>query len=212
MQIDWTTLPSSALSAYRIAYHLPTAPGYTQPHADILYRSSLAAMRAPSQVQTRKRMLEARQQQRQKAAQPPPSKKKSKVSAADKNSDTSKENDPPDAVDRANADGSGSGSGSGTPDPFDSSGVPLPPVEQIERQSPQQLASAVRKHFNAQQLNEAETISRFIYVARHSIGQDNVRTEGSEGDGHGYIMGGHGREIRRSEGGEPGFRLRFRPG
>lgn len=211
-QIDWTLLPPSTLSAYRIAHHLPTAPSYTHPHADILYKTSLTAMRAPSQVQARKRMLEARQQQRQKAAQPPASKKKAKTNAADRNSDTSKENDPPDVTDRQNGDGSGSASGNVTPEPFDSSGTALPPVEQIERQNPQHLASAVRKHFNAQQLNEAETISRFIYVARNSTGHDMVQTEGSAGDGHGSIMGSHGREVRRGEGGEPGFRLRFRPG
>ena len=205
-------LAPSTLSAYRIAYHLPTAPSYTHPHADILYKTSLTAMRAPSQIQARKRMLEARQQQRRKAAQPQNSKKKAKATAADKNSDTSKENDPPDAIDKINGDGSGSGSGTGTPDPFDASGIPLPPVEQIERQNPQHLASAVRKHFNAQQLNEAETISRFIYVARNNTGRDTVKTEGSEGDLHGHIMGSHGREVRRGEGGEPGFRLRFRPG
>lgn len=140
------------------------------------------------------------------------SKKKSK--AADKNSDTSKENDPPDNTTGENLNGGSSGSGHpGSPNlSSNDSGVPLPPVEQIERQNPQHLAAAVRKHFNAQQLNEAETISRFIYVARNSASRDIVSTEGSAGDGHGYIMGSHGREVRRGEGGEPGFRLRFAPG
>lgn len=173
-------------------------------------------MRAPSQVKQRKRLFEARkqQQQRSKGPQPPP-KKKSKPT--DKNSDTSKENEAPDSTiinDTLNGNSSGSGD-PGSPN-FSSedttAAVPLPPVEQIERQNPQYLAAAVRKHFNAQQLNEAETISRFIYVARNSRTRDHVNTEGSAGDGHGYIMGSHGREVRRGEGGEPGFRLRFTPG
>lgn len=176
----------------------------------MLYRSSLTAMRSPSQVQQRKRMQEARRQQRQREAQTHPSKKKLK-SATDKNSDTSKENEPPETHGQNNG-GESAGGDTGSPNPSSDSGIPLPPVEQIERQNPQHLAAAVRKHFNAQQLNEGETISRFIYVARNSASRDHVNTEGSAGDGHGYIMGSHGREVRRGQGGEPGFRMRFTAG
>jgi hypothetical protein len=137
----------------------------------------------------------------------------------DKNSDTSKENDPPDTTDLPSTHGGGSG-GPASPN-LSSNGlgptavepsIPLPPTEQIERQNPSHLAAAVRKHFNAQQLNEMEAIARFIYVARSSASRDHVNTEGSAGDGHGFVMGSHGREVRRGEGGEPGFRLRFAPG
>lgn len=80
------------------------------------------------------------------------------------------------------------------------------------RQHPAALANSVRKHFNAQQLNETETIARFTYVvhqgAAHARG---VKTEGSEGDGAGWWMGSHGRAVKKGEGGEVGFRLRFRP-
>jgi hypothetical protein len=87
----------------------------------------------------------------------------------------------------------------------------LPPREQIERQTPVALALAVRKHFNAQQLNEAETVARFIYVARHGASRGVVKTEGADGSGNGFVMGSMGREIRCGDGGEVGFRLRFRP-
>jgi len=69
----------------------------------------------------------------------------------------------------------------------------------------------VRKHFNAQQLSEADTIARFTYVVQQA-GRP-VWTEGCEGDSTGFWMGSHGREVRKADGpgGEVGFRLRFRP-
>jgi hypothetical protein len=79
------------------------------------------------------------------------------------------------------------------------------------REPPSHLATSVRKHFNAQQLHEAETIARFIYVVQQ--GGQRVWTEGCEGDGTGYWMGSHGRQVRKIDapGGEAGFSLRFRP-
>lgn len=169
-------------------------------------------MRAPSQVQQRKRLLEARKQQQQRQKPTQLTKKKSK-SGTDKTNDTSKDNETPDIATANDMPESGDFD-SPHPSTNDAGGEgpPLPPVEQIERQNPQHLAAAVRKHFNAQQLNEAETIARFIYVARSSASRDHVNTQGSAGDGHGFVMGCHGREVRRGEGGEPGFRLRFVPG
>lgn len=92
---------------------------------------------------------------------------------------------------------------------------PLPPTiapEYIGKQAPTALANAVRKHFNAQQLAEAETVARFIYVSHASKSSRGATlTEGSDGDGTGWHIGSSGREVRRGEGGEVGFRLRFRP-
>jgi hypothetical protein len=87
-----------------------------------------------------------------------------------------------------------------------------PPLQphQIHQQTPQALSLAIRKHFNAQQLNEAETIARFLYITRDDARREGVSTEGSGGDGHGWVMGSQGREVRREEGGGVGFRLRFR--
>ena len=99
-------------------------------------------------------------------------------------------------------------------DPIDTApslSLPLLPPEQIARQTPASLANAVRKHFNAQQLNEAETIAKFLYVVRDNGSRASPRTAGSGGDGHGWTMGSQGREVRKGEGGEVGFRLRFRP-
>ena len=140
-------------------------------------------------------------------------KKKSKPTATDKDSDVSKQNELSKAAATVNSNDSGGGSDEpGSPDPFQPLVGYLPPVEQIDRQTPQLLAMAVRKHFNAQQLNEAETVAKFIYVARNSSSRGAVRTEGSAGDGNGWWMGSQGREIRKCDGGEVGFRLRFRPG
>ena len=93
--------------------------------------------------------------------------------------------------------------------------TPAIPPEHIGKQTPAALATTIRKHFNAQQLSEAETVARFVYMMRQTKARDaagaGVRLEGGDGDGMGSWMGGHGREVRRGEGGEVGFRLRFRP-
>ncbi|RMZ85109.1 hypothetical protein DV738_g125, partial [Chaetothyriales sp. CBS 135597] len=89
-----------------------------------------------------------------------------------------------------------------------------PPIipEYIGKQPPASLATAVRKHFNAQQLNEATVVSRFTYIAKHAHSDHTAnRTDGCAGDGDGWWMGTHGREIRRGHGGDVGFRLRFTP-
>lgn len=87
------------------------------------------------------------------------------------------------------------------------------PADQIGKQPPSHLASTVRKHFNAQQLSEAETVARFAYVVRQSRSGGSVAVEGSDGDGGGWWMGSQGREVRRADSGwgEVGFRVRFRP-
>ncbi len=89
--------------------------------------------------------------------------------------------------------------------------TPSIPPEHIGKQTPATLATTIRKHFNAQQLSEAETVARFSYVVRQTKAKEAMRLGVSDGDGMGHWMGSHGREVRRGEGGEVGFRLRFRP-
>lgn len=41
---------------------------------------------------------------------------------------------------------------------------------EIGKQSKEQLATAVRKHFNAMSVSEGEVVARFTYVVRHTAG------------------------------------------
>ena len=59
----------------------------------------------------------------------------------------------------------------------------------LERQTPRDLAMAVRRHFNSQQVGEQDVVGRFCYVVRHS----------------------HGQGVDVGDGDAGGFRLRFRP-
>lgn len=85
-----------------------------------------------------------------------------------------------------------------------------------------QLASAVRRHFNSQQVSEGDVIAKFVYVARHSgsgakagglgaIGISGPKILGgstAEADA-GWEIGSSGREEDRRR--DIGFRLRFGP-
>ena len=221
-QTDWTTLAPSILNSYRTAHRLLTSSPYSKPHADLLYKSSPTALRAPSAVHARRRLRDLKHQRR-KANGSSATINKPKAKSTDK--DKSKELEAP--AEQASASTSehllkpsldGTALLNTTTTTSSSSSAPSSPPppsiapEYIGKQSPTALATAVRKHFNAQQLVEAETVARFIYVGRQGKSSSGVsRMEGSEGDGMGCWMGSQGREVRRGEGGEVGFRLRFRP-
>ena len=85
-----------------------------------------------------------------------------------------------------------------------------------------QIASAVRRHFNSQQVSEGDVIAKFVYVVRHSgsaakaggigaVGMSGSKIIGvgaSEADA-GWEIGNSGREEDKRR--DIGFRLRFRP-
>ena len=217
-QTDWNTVSPLTLRTYRTAYRLPTLSSYTHDHADLIYNSSQTALRAPSAVLARRRLRDLKHQRRKATLNGNPTsqtmtktlKQKEKSNTdADQSSTTNSDNllKPP-SPNHPNAQ-----SLDGTSDISQQTSIPnsIVPPEHIGKQTPNALATAVRKHFNAQQLSEAETVARFTYVVRHTRSREGVNLEGSDGDGHGYWMGSHGREVRRDEGGEVGFRLRFRP-
>ena len=206
-------MPIPVLRSYRIAHRLPVPAAFNYPHADLTYRSSDVARCAPSAVYYRRKLHE-QDLRRRKLRQTQPAngtnkssgtkskeKGKAKAAAAENSSSISlsiaQSIEPPDEQDQ-----------------LSKSSVAV--TTYVGPRLPaSHLTSAVRKHFNAQQLvgGEADTIARFIYVVQQNATSRVVRTEGSEGDGEGYWMSGNGREQRRVDGpgGEVGFRLRFRP-
>lgn len=213
----------SHLHTYRTAFRLPTQSSYTHSHADLIFKQSQTALRSPSAVLARGRLRDLKHQRRkatQIATTTTKSHRKDKGKEHDKETDTSSNSDrllkPLSTSNQRDGDG-GEAHTAVSPDPSSSTAneqPAAPPIapEHIGKQSPTSLATAVRKHFNAQQLNEAEVVARFMYVAKQSKGsRGTVRSEGSAGDGHGWWIGSQGREVRRGEGGEVGFRLRFRP-
>ena len=190
------------------------------------YNSSTIALRAPSAVFARKRLSADLKHQRRAQAHPTDAHTNgfSKASKAGKASKT-KEKDKDassrllkHAVASNNRDGDDPTTSTTTSAAIaqsierpDSPSFPSQATYRGSRQTQSALATAVRKHFNAQQLNEAETIARFVYVVQQTRG--GVSTERGKGDGTGYWMGSHGRQVRKIDapGGETGFRLRFRP-
>ncbi|KIW19777.1 hypothetical protein PV08_00352 [Exophiala spinifera] len=230
---DWNTVPASILRTYRVAYRLPVPSTLNHPHADLTYKSSRVALRAPSAVQARRKLREQKHQRRNanpslNAAQTngmgtststttgKNSNNNSKSSSKDKDRDRERKeggnayatnnNNTNDSTAAAAHDRSSEQASSTLSASTTSSSTFLG-----RREPASHLANAVRKHFNAQQLSEADTIARFIYVVQQN--GRTVRTEGSGGDGTGSWMGSHGRQVRRIDGpgGEVGFRLRFRP-
>lgn len=223
MKNEWASAPNSFLRTYRIAHRLPVACTFSHPHADIIYRSSELALRAPSAVLARRKL---REQKRQKRAL-----EKSQIngvtgakinklkSGRRKDKDSSKDS----ALDNISSSTANSAiaqsiepsdplQGGDKTDPND----PTSPSSTSStylgpRETAPQLAAAVRKHFNAQQISEADTIARFTYVVQQA-GRP-VWIEGAGGDGMGHWMGSNGREIKKGDGpgGDVGFRLRFRP-
>lgn len=184
---------------------IPSA--YTQPHADLLYKSCELALRAPSQVVARKKAHDLKQYRKQQAQQRRVqtngiSKSKSTRSKENRRSNTRKKEaaregdgslqppieEPPSPNSNSHPSLQDAGSNPSdaasrksptisidnedTANAEDSNSVPLslnqanPEATTIGSLSPASLATSVRKHFNAQQLNEAETIARFTYVSR----------------------------------------------
>lgn len=184
---------------------MPSA--YTQPHADMLYKSCELALRAPSQVAARKKARDLKQYRKQQIQQSRVqtngiAKTKSAKSKDGRRSNMRKRDiagdgdgglqlpieEPPSP--NSNSHRSLQDAGSNPSDaasrqspaasmendepinPEDSNEIPLslnqanPEATTIGSLSPTFLATSIRKHFNAQQLNEAETIARFTYVAR----------------------------------------------
>ncbi|KIV84302.1 hypothetical protein PV11_00090 [Exophiala sideris] len=196
---DWATMPVPFLRTYRIAHRLSVASAFNHPHAELTYTSSDLALRTPSAVYARRKLHEQKQQRRklQQTQQNGSKNTKSK--------DKSKDNVPTSTSVAQSVEAHDHNSELGVDAPTATSTY-------LGRREPaSHLVNAVRKHFNAQQLSEADTIARFIYVVQQN--GKTVRTEGSAGDGRGYWMGSHGRQIRKIDGpgGEVGFRLRFRP-
>lgn len=193
-------MPVPILRTYRIAHRLSVPSAFNHPHAELTYASSDVALRAPSAVYARRKSHEQKHQRRklqqaqQNGAKSNKSKDKGKDNAATFTSAAHSQE-----VHNHETEQSGDVPSSTT-------------STYLGRREPaSHLANAVRKHFNAQQLSEADTIARFIYVVQQN--GKGVRTEGSLGDGTGYWMGSHGRQVRKIDGpgGEVGFRLRFRP-
>lgn len=212
-------MPVPILRTYRMAHRLPIPAAFNRPHAEMTYTSSEIAKRSPSAVYYRRKLREqhlqrrrARQVQQLNGTGKSNGKSKDKgkakdISTTDKSLNTTlsiaQSIEPPDHNHPSSEQDQSSISST-------SASTYLGP-----RLPASNLASAVRKHFNAQQLGgaEADTIARFIYVVQQNGSSQQVRTEGSEGDGMGHWMGSNGREQRKVDGpgGEVGFRLRFRP-
>ncbi|KAJ9609367.1 hypothetical protein H2200_005694 [Cladophialophora chaetospira] len=220
-QTEWNTMPVPVLRTYRMAHRLPISTAFDLPHTEITYKSSEIAKRAPSAVYYRRKLHE-QHLQRRRARQAQQANGTSKSSGGPKSKEKGKAKDVLTTEKSSNT----SLSIAQSIEPPDHH---QPPSEQDQsstlstsastylgpRLPASNLASAVRKHFNAQQLvgGEADTIARFIYVVQQNGSTRQVRTEGSEGDGTGYWMGSNGREQRKVDGpgGEVGFRLRFKP-
>ncbi|KIW86867.1 uncharacterized protein Z519_12488 [Cladophialophora bantiana CBS 173.52] len=218
---EWATMSVPILRSYRTAHRLHVPAAFNYPHAEVTYKSCELALRAPSAVYYRRKQREQHLQRRKhrQSQQTNGTCKNNKPKDRDKEKGKSKETsnthkascispsiaqvvEPPDPLP------SNQGQGQHAPSSPSSSttSIYLGPREPASN-----LANVVRKHFNAQQLSEADTIARFIYVVQQNGRQ--VWTEGSEGDGSGYWMGSQGRAVRRIDGpgGDVGFRLRFRP-
>lgn len=230
-QADWVSTPNSVLRTYRIAYRLQAPSTFCHAHADIIHKSSATALRSPSAVLARRRLREEKHRRRKldhlqlvndtsttTSNKPGKSKNKSRRADKDKDKDGSKTS----TLETSSTVGSTVAQSIEPPDATQSTtqSQPHPPSSPSSTSTTtylgppepsSQLAVSVRKHFNAQQVSEADTIARFTYVLQQ-VGRP-VWTEGCEGDGAGSWMGSHGREVRKADGpgGEVGFRLRFRP-
>lgn len=179
------------------------------------FSSSKIALRAPSVVAYRRKLRDQKHQRRKlrQTQQANGAAKSTTTSTKSKDKEKGKLKDPS----HTEKPSSTNPSIAQSIEPLDQEVSPSSPstastTTNLSRREPaSHLATAVRKHFNAQQLNEPDMIARFIYVVQQN--GRAVRTEGSGGDGSGSWMGSHGRAVRRLDGpgGEVGFRLRFRP-
>ncbi|KIX02193.1 uncharacterized protein Z518_08132 [Rhinocladiella mackenziei CBS 650.93] len=206
-QTDWATMPTSILRTYRIAHRLPVPSAFNHPHAQITYMSSQTALRAPSAVHARRKLRDQKYQRRKQQELMTGISKGGKSQEKSKDTNTGKQsNTAPSIAQSIELPDHSTNQGHPPSSPSTASTTYLGPREPASN-----LATAVRKHFNARQLSEVDTIARFIYVVQQN--GRAVRTEGSGGDGTGYWMGSHGRAVRKIDGpgGEVGFRLRFHP-
>lgn len=199
---------------------MPIPGSYTQPHADLLYKSSDVALRAPSAVLARRKLRDLKlhrkhlsqinghsqvngirktsrtskqkEKSREKELQDDASDERRKSSLTETTSkDKTQENSIAQSIEplspmttqaipagsqhtatSATADNASTNTGS---DQNSNSNPNLPPstlnqsdpeATIIGRQPSASAAMAIRKHFNAQPLNEVETIARFTYVVR----------------------------------------------
>jgi hypothetical protein len=199
---SWATFPTPVLHAYVFTNRLNTPSSYTHPHAELLYKSSETALRAPSQVAARRRLRDLKAARRRDSAVGTGLLKGKEVSKErERSSERLKQSIVPEMA-------------------------MLPSSSSGQRQPPATLALAVRRHFNSAQVNEGDAIARFLYVVRHGgQGEGDIRLIGGKGDGKGRVIGSAGRAVERGlgisggdgnrdEGGggcDLGFRLRFRP-
>jgi hypothetical protein len=200
--MEWQTLPTSILHTYRQAHHLQTSSAYINPHADLILASSRTGLRSPSSVTARRKRRDAKHHARRKD-----------TSAVE----SSKQKDRERSSDRLK----------GITTTTNGTQAPAPPgantsIGAAGKATHSQLASAVRRHFNSQQVSEGDVIAKFVYVVRHSAsaakagGTGAVGISGSKIIGvgameaeAGWEIGSSGREEERRK--DIGFRLRFGP-
>ena len=187
----------STLHTYRHAHRLATPSAYIHPHADLIFASSRTGLRSPSSVAARRKLRDAKNQARRKdGSSAGVSKHKDRERSSDRLKTISSN------INSAFAAQSNQFSG------------PEGKITHI------QLASTVRRHFNSQQVSEADVIANFVYVVRHSStlakGGDAVGIKGSKVLGigpfepeAGWEIGSNGREEDKRR--DLGFRLRFKP-
>jgi len=202
-RIQWHALPTTILHTYRSAYRLPTASAHINPHADLILASSRTGLRSPSSVTARRKIRDAKHHARRKdAAAPDPSKHKDRERSSERLKGITATSNQTNQTLVASSTNTSIG------------------VEGKATHS--QLASAVRRHFNSQQVSEADVIAKFVYVVRHSgsvaraggtgaIGISGSKIVGigvAEADA-GCEIGSSGREEDKRR--DIDFRLRFRP-
>ena len=202
LQMEWQTLPTSILHTYRHAHHLQTPSAYNNPHADLILASSRIGLRSPSSVTARRKLRDAKHHARRKdAAAVEASKHKDRERSSDRLKEIT-------AINNATQAGVITGVTALT--------------GAAGKATHSQLASAVRRHFNSQQVSEGDVIAKFVYVVRHSgsaakaggigavgiSGSKIIGVSATEADA-GWMVGRSGREEDRRR--DIGFRLRFRP-
>lgn len=201
-QMEWQTLPASVLHTYRHAHHLQTSSAYINPHADLILASSRTGLRSPSSVTARRKRRDAKHHARRKdTTAVVSSKQKDRERSSDRLKGITTATNATQALVTPSANASTGAAGKATHS---------------------QLASAVRRHFNSQQVSEGDVIAKFVYVVRHSrsvakaggtgavgiSGSKIIGVGATEADA-GWEIGSGGREEDKRR--DLGFRLRFVP-
>lgn len=150
LQISWSTMPLPVLHQYRYVYNLPCPSAFSSPINALLLSNGIG-LRSPTAIAARR----AHASKHPATATAPPTKKsrdqpspsnaqvpESRTGSMDK-ADREKERRH-DSRQRVSKPGSGSSSALG-------------------RVSKDQLANAVRKHFNNAAISEQDAIARFLY-------------------------------------------------